>query len=241
MARPGRCFLPDQPLHLIQRGNNRQAIFFSARDYVRYRDWLGEAARANGCAVHAYVLMTNHVHLLLTPSREHSVPRLMQSLGRRYVHYVNASYRRTGTLWEGRYRASLIDSESYLLACCRYIELNPVRAGLVTHPKDYPWSSYAAQALGRPDPLVTPHPLYLALGLTTGERQQAYRALFRAALGADSIAAIRRATNGGWALGSEGFRRRVAEALGRPVAPAPRGRPRKENGVRVDFFRKNRL
>ena len=128
MARLGRYFLPDQPLHVIQRGNNREAIFFAEADYDDYRGWLAAAAAAYGCAIHAYVLMTNHVHLLVTPRRADSLPRTMQSLGRRYVRHINATYRRTGTLWEGRYRAAPIDSEAYFLACCRYIELNPVRA-----------------------------------------------------------------------------------------------------------------
>src|SRR5271166_996122 len=125
MARLGRYFLPDQPLHVIQRGNNRAPIFFDEADYRLYREWLTEAARRDGAAIHAYVLMTNHVHLLVTPREPDSLPRTMQSLGRRYVRHVNATYRRTGTLWEGRYRAAPIDSEAHLLACCRYIELNP--------------------------------------------------------------------------------------------------------------------
>jgi putative transposase len=125
MARLGRYFLPDQPLHVIQRGNNREAVFFCEEDYERYRAWLGGAGACHGCAIHAYVLMTNHVHLLATPQARSSLPRLMQALGRRYVRYVNDAYRRTGTLWEGRYRAAPIDSDAYFLACCRYIELNP--------------------------------------------------------------------------------------------------------------------
>ena len=128
MARHGRFFLPDQPLHVIQRVNNRSAIFFDIEDYEHYHDWLAEAAAEYGCLIHAYVLMTNHVHLLVTPERAESLPRTMQSLGRRYVRAINAAQRRSGTLWEGRYRAAPIDSEAYFLACCRYIELNPVRA-----------------------------------------------------------------------------------------------------------------
>ena len=172
MARLGRYFLPDQPLPVIQRGNNRAPIFFGDDDYERYRTWLGEAAAAYGCAIHAYVLMTNHVHLLVTPREDESLPRTMQSLGRRYVRHVNTRYRRSGTLWEGRYRAAPIDSEAYFLACCRYIELKPVRAGMVGHARDYPWSSWRAQALGAGDPLVTPHALYRALGRSAAERQK---------------------------------------------------------------------
>jgi putative transposase len=225
MARLGRYFLPGQPLHVIQRGNNRAPIFFHPEDYARYCDWLARAAADEGCAVHAYVLMTNHVHLLLTPESADSLPRLMQSLGRRYVRYINAAYRRTGTLWEGRYRAAPIDSEAYFLACCRYIELNPVRARMVAHPRDYRWSSYAAHAQGAMDALVQDHPLYRGLGATAAERQKAYRALFRAALEAEFLDALRAATNGGWALGGARFKRQVEKLAGRRAAPLPKGRP----------------
>lgn len=230
MARLGRYFLPDQPLHVIQRGNNREPIFFADEDYARYRGWLADAAKEYGCAIQAYVLMTNHVHLLATPKRADGLPRMMQSLGQRYVRYVNAAYRRSGTLWEGRYRAAPIDSEAYFFACCRYIELNPMRAKMVAHPRDYPWSSYAAHAHGAGDFLVSDHPLYRALGNAAAERQKSYRALFRAALDEDFLGALRAATNGGWALGGDRFKRRIAKALGRRVAPLPKGRPAKERG-----------
>jgi len=227
MARLGRYFIADQPLHVIQRGNNRQAIFFGPDDYRRYRDWLIEAADAYDCAVHAYVLMTNHVHLLVTPGDKDSLPRMMQSLGRRYVRYVNRTHGRTGTLWEGRYRAAPIQSETHFLACCRYIELNPVRARLAAHPRDYPWSSYRAHALGARDALVSDHALYRTLGRSAAERQQEYRALFRAQLDPGFLDALRAATNGGWAFGDESFRRQIAKALKRRVAPLPKGRPPK--------------
>src|SRR6266852_5083607 len=225
MARLGRYFLPDQPLHVIQRGNDRGAIFFAVEDYARYHHWLAEAAGRYFCRIHAYVLMTNHVHLLVTPRHEDSLPRTLQSLGRRYVRHVNGLYRRSGTLWEGRYRAAPIDSEAYFLACCRTIELNPVRAGLVRRPRDYRWSSYRAQALGAADALLSEHPLYRALGRTAAERQAEYRALFRGGLDDAFVAALRHATNGGWALGDERFKREIATALGRRVAPLPLGRP----------------
>ncbi len=237
MPRHGRYFLPDQPLHVIQRGNNRGAIFFAPDDYRRYRDWLVAAAAEYGCAVHAYVLMTNHVHLLVTPAEATSLPRMMQSLGRLYVRYVNATYERTGTLWEGRYRAAPIESEAYFLACSRYIELNPVRARMVRNPRDYPWSSYRANAQGAADVLVSPHALYRALARGAVERQNAYRALFKERLGEEFIDALRAATNGGWALGSERFKRAIAKALGRHVAPQPRGRPRKANGGKTQLKR----
>ena len=227
MARHGRYFLPDQPLHVIQRGNNRGAIFFDADDYAHYRAWLAEAAAQCGCAIHAYVLMTNHVHLLVTPRAADSLPRAMQSLGRRYVRHINTRHRRTGTLWEGRYRAAPIDDEAYFLACCRYIELNPVRARMVRTPRDYRYSSYRAHAFGQADPLVSDHELYARLAATPARRQEAYRSLFRTTLDPDFIDGLRAATNGGWAFGDADFRRTIATALGRRVAPLPKGRPPK--------------
>jgi len=215
MARLGRYFLPDQPLHVIQRGNNREAIFFGPDDYARYRDWLAEAAGSYGCAIHAYVLMTNHVHLLVTPLAADSLPRTMQSLGRRYVRHINATYRRTGTLWEGRYRAAPIDEDACFLACCRYIELNPVRARMVRHPRDHRWSSYRAHAQGADDRLLAGHDLFDRLGRSAVARQEAYRALFRAAPDEGFVEGLRAATQGGWALGDARFKRQIAKALGR--------------------------
>jgi putative transposase len=225
MARLGRYFIPGQPLHVIQRGNNRQDIFFADEDYSLYGGWLAGAAAQNGCAVHAYVLMTNHVHLLLTPNGKDSVPRLMQSLGRRYVRYINGAYGRTGTLWEGRYRAAPIDTEDYFLACCRYIELNPVRAGLVRSPRAYRWSSYGVHAYGKPDAMVSDHPVFRRLGRSLAERQEEYRALCREKLERDFIEALRAATNGGWAMGDARFQRQIAKAAKRRAAPLPKGRP----------------
>jgi putative transposase len=224
MARLGRYFLPDQPQHVIQRGNNRGTVFFSIDDRLQYLDWLAEAAADFDCRVHAYVLMTNHVHLLVTPGREDSLPRMMQTLGRRYVRYVNVGLRRTGTLWEGRYRAAPIDSESYFLACCRYIELNPVRARMVDHPRVYKWSSFRAHAEGAHDPLISDHPLYRALGRSYAARQQAYRALFRTVLADEVVDALRTATQGGWALGDAAFAAEVAKAAGRRAVRLPSGR-----------------
>jgi len=235
MARLGRYFLKDQPLHVIQRGNNRDAIFFDTEDYAQYRDWLAAAAMEYGCAIHAYVLMTNHVHLLLTPQAADSLPRTMQSLGRRYVRHVNAVYRRSGTLWEGRYRAAPIDGEAYFLACCRYIELNPVRARMVRHPREYRWSSYHAHARGTNDPLLSSHELFDRIGRNPDERYKAYRALFRTALDDGFVDGLRAATNGGWALGDERFKRQIAKALGRRVAPLAKGRPPKVDPQRTQL------
>jgi putative transposase len=232
MARLPRYVLPGQPQHVIQRGNNRGVTFFAGEDYSFYRECLKEACDKHGCAVHAYVLMTNHVHLVLTPEAPSSIAKVMQSVGRRYVQYVNYTYRRTGTLWEGRYKATLIDSEQYLLTCSRYIELNPVRAGIVAHPGDYPWSSYRAHAHGQLDTLIQDHTLYSALGNTDSGRQEAYRALFKAQLDAATLnlireSTIRESTNKAWALGSDRFREEIEAALQRRTRPLPRGGARR--------------
>jgi putative transposase len=227
MARQPRYVLPGQPQHVIQRGNNRDVIFVAQADYRFYLDKLKDACDSMGCEVHAYVFMTNHVHLLMTPHEENALGRVMQSLGRRYVRYFNYRYRRTGTLWEGRYRATLIDAESYLLTCYRYIELNPVRAGMVSHPADYPWSSYGSNALGRPDALVSEHALYRRLGTRGKERRDRYRALFDHSIGKETLEAIREATNKAWVLGNDRFRAQIEDLVNRRSAPKTRGGDRK--------------
>jgi putative transposase len=227
MARLPRLFLAGQPNHVIQRGNNRGAIFFADADRRRYLTWLGEALTGEGAALHAYVLMTNHVHLLVTAPAEQSIPRVLQSLGRRYVRYVNQRHGRTGTLWEGRFKSTIVDSETYLLACYRYIEANPLRAGMVTDAADYRWSSYRHNALGEADALLTEHAVYAALGESSDARRAAYRALFRAGLEAPILDTIRDATQRGWAMGSERFRQEIGAMLGRRADPPQRGRPRK--------------
>ena len=227
MARLPRFVIPDQPQHVILRGNNRAEIFCADADYNFYLEKLKLACIKHGCTVHAYVLMTNHVHLLITPHLEQSLGKAMQMLGRYYVQYYNYCYQRTGTLWEGRYKATLIDSESYLLTCMRYIELNPVRAGMVIDPADYPWSSYQCNALGQPNDLVVPHSEYLGLGATNEARQSNYQALFKHQLSENSITTIREATNKAWVLGSDRFKQRIQEQLDRRVDPKPRGGDRK--------------
>jgi len=209
MPRKPRMYLPGIPCHVIQRGNNREACFYVEDDYLFYLDSLGAAARRYGVAIHAYVLMTNHVHLLMTPQKSDGISRLMQSVGVRYVQYINRTYRRTGTLWEGRHKASLVLAEAYLFTCQRYIELNPVRAGMAKHPGDYRWSSYRANGLGREDPLITPHELYSHLASTKADRQYAYRELFRTALEADVVHRIRVATECSMLLGDSRFRAQV--------------------------------
>lgn len=225
MPRRARLVVPGIPWHIIQRGNNRTACFYAEKDYRRYLHTLREMAERFDCAVHAYVLMTNHVHLLLTPTRKDSAALLMKHLGQRYVQYVNRSYRRSGTLWEGRFRSCLAQNERYALTCYRYIELNPVRAQMVSHPRDYRWSSYRANAEGRPDAVLTPHPDYLALGLRKSDRLASYRELFSAHLEPERIAEIRQATNGNYALGDDRFRDEVARMLNRRVTPGVSGRP----------------
>jgi REP-associated tyrosine transposase len=223
MARLGRYFVPEQPLHVIQRGNDRRPVFFEDDDYAQYRDWLAAASRENGLAVHAYVLMTNHVHLLVTPETAASLPRTMQSLGRRYVRHINARRHRTGTLWEGRYRAAPIDTDAYFISCCRYIELNPVRARMVDHPRQYRWSSYRAHADGKADALAAFHPVWRRLGRSVEARQDAYRGLIKEKLDPVFLGALRAATNGGWALGGEDFLRAIEETARRRSVPLPRG------------------
>lgn len=227
MPRRARLALPNVPLHIIQRGNNRQACFFADEDYRFYRDWLSEHATKAGCQVHAYVLMTNHVHLLISADRAGAAGALMKALGQRYVQYVNRTYRRSGTLWEGRFRSCPTQEETYLLACQRYIELNPVRADMVAHPAEYRWSSYRANAQGENDALVKPHPLYEALGLDAVARQAAYRELSRYELEPGLVDEIRRATNGNFTLGNERFATQVSSALGMRVVPGKSGRPLK--------------
>ena len=219
MARLPRSVIPGLPTHVIQRGNNRQAAFFSSGDYREYLKSLCTAAAQNACAVHAYVLMTNHVHLLITPATPVSLSRLMQSVGRRYVRYANATYDRTGTLWEGRFRSAVVDSDRYLLTCMRYIEMNPVRAGIVNKPHDYPWSSFAYNALGAPDVTISPHPLYEALAQDFMDRRVAYSSLFhehqRDVDGA--AASIRAGTELGTPIGDSRFSASIAATLNRRV------------------------
>ena len=230
MARLPRYVIPGQPQHIIQRGNNRQAIFAAEADYQFFRDALVEAAIKHGLSIHAYVWMTNHIHLLATPQFDDSISKVFQSVGRKYVQYFNHTYKRSGTLWEGRYRATVVDSEHYLLTLMRYIEMNPVRADMVAHPRDYPWSSYRFNALGetgKNTDWLTPHSEYERLGHDAAERQGAYRLLFRAAVSKDDLKAIRECTHKGWALGSERFREQIERLTQRRTASKGVGRPRK--------------
>jgi putative transposase len=225
MPRRKRLNLSDVPQHIIQRGNNRQATFFAEDDYRFYLDRLADASRKYGCAIYAYVLMTNHVHLLASAERSYGLSLMMQHVGRYFVRYINRTYRRSGTLWEGRFRASLVDTETYFLRCCRYIECNPVRAQMVQAPGNYPWSSYRCHAFGTVDALVTTHEQYDRLGRTAEERQRAYRGFFRSELDSSELAEIRDTVNSGWPLGSDRFKDEIEMALRSSVRPPKRGRP----------------
>ena len=226
MPRRPRLAVAGIPLHIIQCGLHRAACFFAEDDYQFYLHYLGEYARDFGCDIHAYVLMPNHVHLLLTPKEADGAARMMKHLGQRYVQYVNRINDRTGTLWEGRFRSCLTQSDDYVLACYRYIELNPARAGMVTHPRQYRWSSYGANGDGKTNALITPHEQYVSLGRGQPSRLENYRALFKAPMNPTIIEDIRQATNGNYALGNPKFQAKIAAALGRRAARGKAGRPR---------------
>jgi len=225
MPRRPRIKLADVPQHVVQRGINREPCFFADEDYHFYLHWLQKSAGDWHCAIHAYVLMTNHVHLLVTADRPDGIAKLMQSIGRRYVQYINRSYRRTGSLWEGRFKSSLVQVEEYLLTCMRYIELNPVRANMVNDPAQYRWSSYRHNGLGQADDRITPHPLYLALGKDEDSRLAEYRDLFRSELDEEALADIRLALAQGQPLGSERFSEIMCAAVGVRRAQRRPGRP----------------
>ena len=227
MPRQPRFILPGHPQHIIVRGNNRDVIFNHRNDYLFFLDKLGDAIEKYECHLHAYVLMTNHVHFLMSPQTDVGISQVMQTVGRSYVQYFNKKYRRTGTLWEGRYKASLIGSEAYALTCYRYIELNPVRACMVVSPEEYPWSSYQFNANGKKNDLVTPHDLYQRLGLSAAERSKAYRALFNGLFPESDVNQIRDATNKCWAIGDDEFIKGLSNKVARPLSPSKRGGDRR--------------
>jgi putative transposase len=219
--------VPGVPLHIVQRGNNRAHCFFGDLDRRYYLKCLAEAASARGCAVHAYVLMSNHVHLLLTPISEGAASLMLQDVGRQYVSTINRAHGRSGTLWEGRFKSSLIDSDRYLFTCHRYIEMNPVRAGIATAPGNYAWSSHGYYAGTRRDGIVTPHPLYAALGESSASRRSAFLAMFGNEIPGADLERLRVAINKGWALGSETFLDCMQRQIGRTLRPPRLGRPPK--------------
>lgn len=225
MARLPRLTVPGYPHHIIQRGNNRQAIFAGAADYELLLGLLDEHARKHSVAMHSYVLMSNHFHLLATPETQTGIPQMMQAVGRRYVRHFNQSQRRTGTLWEGRYRSTLIQAERYLLACMVYIDLNPVRAGLVEAPRDYRWSSHGHYVGARHDRLITPHPLYWELGNTPFAREAAYAQLVQAGLENEQQRALTDSLLQGWALGDSAYVTDLQRRTDRRVSKSRAGRP----------------
>lgn len=225
MARLPRLIVPGQPHHVIQTGNNDQLIFHATEDYQSFLDWLRAAAKQYKVAIHAYALMPNHLHLLVTPADADGLGQMMQWLGRYYVPYFNQKYQRSGTLWNGRYKTSLIDAEQYFMDCCRYIEFNPVRNGMVARAQDYPWSSYGHHAGLRADKLIIDHAKFWELGNTPFEREAAYLALSEPPLSAAEVAHISQALLKGWPLGSEQFQRVLQQRVKRQVLPAKRGRP----------------
>ena len=227
MARLSRLTLAGYPHHIIQRGNNRQPIFLSAADYQMMLALLDENAKKFGVTLHAYVLMSNHFHLLATPATAEGLPQMMQAVGRRYVRYFNDSQGRSGTLWEGRYRSTLIDADAYLLACMAYFDLNPVRDGSVSQARDYPWSSHGHYVGLRADRLLTPHPLLWALGNTPFAREAAYAARVEAGITPAQQQALTESALSGWALGGEKFVAVLQKRTDRRVQKNQAGRPLK--------------
>ena len=225
MARLPRLTVTGYPQHVILRGNNRQDIFRNTADYQRMLDLIEQHSRELGVEIHAYVLMTNHLHLLLTPQKDQALPKMMQAVGRSYVQTFNKVHGRTGTLWEGRYRSTLIQTERYLLACMAYIDLNPVRAHLVAQPDDYIWSSYSHYVGRRNDRLITPHALYWGLGNTPFAREAAYAEMVHAGIQADQQRALTDATLSGWALGDAQFIAGLKLQTPRRLSKDKAGRP----------------
>jgi putative transposase len=225
MARLPRLTVTGYPHHVILRGNNRQDIFKTTADYQRMLSLLEEHGRVQGVDVHAYVLMGNHLHLLLTPQQDQALPKMMQAVGRSYVQTFNKVHGRTGTLWEGRYRSTLIQTDRYLLACMVYIDLNPVRAHLVAQPQDYPWSSHLHYTGRKNDRLITPHALYWTLGNTPFAREAAYAELVHAGVTQDQQGALTDATLTGWALGDDAFVTDLRTQTQRRLSKAAAGRP----------------
>jgi putative transposase len=225
MPRKRRFYQPGVPVHVFQRGHNKEPIFFDEKDYLAYLRFLKASADALKCLIHAYVLMTNHVHLLMTPKASNDISRLLQGIGRRFVPYINKTYQRRGGLWEGRHKGHILEAEDYFLICMRYIELNPVRAGMVEHPAQYRWSSYAANARGIDNAIIQPHKLYLSLGKTPVVRQAAYRELFETPIHSDKLDLIRASLHSGTPLGNDRFKKQIESVIGTSVGYSKRGRP----------------
>lgn len=227
MARLARLALPGLPHHIIQRGHHLQAIVVDDEDRRSFLELLRETSVAHGVAIHAYALLDDHVHLLATPREATGLSAMMQAFGRRYVTAFNKRHGRRGTLWEGRFRATVFEPERYLLPCMSFVELHPVRHGVVSEPQLYPWSSHAHHCGLRTDPLVSDHPQFWGLGNTPFDREARYRALLEQGLSSLQIKTITEATRKGWALGSAAFIAALAPQIERRLSPRPRGRPKK--------------
>ena len=227
MARLPRLIIPALPHYVIQRGSNRQPVFQDASDYAQCLSWLKTGAKMFKVAIHAYVLLPDQLHLLATPSDATGLGQLMQWLGRYYVPYFNQKYGREGALWQGRYKTAVIDADNFFLTCCRYLECVPVQTGLAAQALDHAWSSYAHHAGVRPDPLITDHALYWALGNTPFDREAAYLRLVEQGLGSSQVKVVEAAVLKGWPLGSDAFKQALEQKMQRQVLPAKRGRPRK--------------
>ena len=225
MPRKPRMYVPGMPAHVVQRGNNRRPTFFDDQDYDYYLEVLSKGLVRYRADLHAYALMTNPVHMLITPGREDSIARVFQHVGRLYVLYVNKKYRRTGSLWEGRYKCSLVDADKYLLTCYRYIELNPVVAGMVEKPEEYRWSSYLVNGVGMRSQLIQPHDIYLGLGDEIESRCRRYRELFETEIADESVHKIRKALKFNYPLGNDKFRQEIENYLGRTIGKMEGGRP----------------
>lgn len=225
MPRKRRFYQPGVPVHVFQRGHNKAPVFFNDQDYLAYLRFLKASADALGCLVHAYVLMTNHVHLLVTPAAANDIGLLFQNIGRYFVPYINKTYQRRGSLWEGRHKGNILESENYFLTCMRYIEMNPVRAGMVEQPAQYRWSSYTANAQGIDNAIIQSHAVYLTLGKTLEERQMAYRGLFETAMHPDELDLIHSSLHSGTPIGSNHFKQKIESVVGGSVGFSKRGRP----------------
>ena len=218
MPRKPRFYLPGEPAHVIQRGNCRQAVFFADNDYRAYLSWLAQGAKKYGCTIHAYVLMTNHVHLLMTPNTRDAISKTIQHVGRHYVTYVNHTYGKSGTLWEGRHKGCVIDSEQYLLTCMRYIELIPVRSGVVEQAADYRWSSYHFNAFNKEDEIIISHPDYMDLADTEEHRLAVYIELFEEEISSEIITDIKDALDNEDVLGPATLKEKVVELANKKKA-----------------------
>ncbi len=225
MPRRARTYISGLPYHIVQRGNNREACFIEPENYSFYLDLWKQMSQRYGVQVHAYCLMTNHIHFLATPQNPKALSNVLKVVGSRYAYYFNRKYHRTGTLWEGRHKDSLVQQERYLLVCYRYIEFNPVRAGMVDRPEEYRWSSYGANGWGDSG-WVTPHSEYLALGKERDDRLQAYRSLVQSEISELDINEVRKSAHYCQPLGNDPFRSMIESKYSIKLGQMKRGRPK---------------